>query len=78
MSLQNRVSIAVRLQNGGDEKFWGSVFNELCVDILPRMKNYFVQKDAAIEKRRIKHRKAEEKRRHAKNQLDKMYEENRK
>ena len=42
------------------------------------MKNYFVQKDVAIEKRRSQQRKAEEKRRRTKKQLDKMYEENRK
>eukprot|EP00957_Ditylum_brightwellii_P140826 10727505-Ditylum_brightwellii.AAC.1 len=62
MSLQKQVSIAVGLQNGGNEKFWGSIFNELCVDVSPRMKIYFVQKDIAIEKRRINQKEKQKKR----------------
>eukprot|EP00957_Ditylum_brightwellii_P048917 3711372-Ditylum_brightwellii.AAC.1 len=70
--------MAVGLQSGGHENFWGSVFNKLCADVLPRMKQYFVQKYISTKKRRKKQREAEEKRRCAKKQLDKMYDENRK
>jgi len=64
MSLQNRVSIAVGLQNGGHGECWCSVFNELNIKITPSIQEYFQEKGKSI--RKSKKRRAQKSTRHIK------------
>ena len=50
MSLQNRISIAIGVTNGGYEIFFGFIYSRLGIDVSPRMKHYFKTKDMYTEK----------------------------
>ena len=51
MSLQNRVSIAVGLANGGYDSFWRDVFQRCGLCVPPKMAEYLKEKDIATAKK---------------------------
>ena len=75
MSLQNRVSIAVGLQNGGFGEFWSSVFNELNIEITPNIDEYFQEKDESIRKQQEKESTKEYKAHKGKKKMENLAEE---
>eukprot|EP00957_Ditylum_brightwellii_P100330 7647120-Ditylum_brightwellii.AAC.1 len=55
MSLQNRVSIAVGVQNNGNDLYWSRVYTALGMEMLSNLSSFWKKEDNTTKKKRQRH-----------------------
>ena len=78
MSLNNRVAIAVGLQNMGHAAFWRTVFGKLGMPMPPRTAEYLHEKDKRMRKQKARANLPENKIKRSMAKIQAIYEENQK